>query len=63
MILQQAPMWIKTTIASWVGTATGFSMSLGPFEGEIRAWAALIGGIVIPITALAFHVYVVLKKR
>lgn len=62
-IVKDSPMWIKTTLTSWLGTATGFSISLGQFEGEIRAWAALVGGILIPLAALAFHVYVTLSKK
>tara|TARA_R100000935_G_scaffold39169_1_gene60617 strand:+ start:1138 stop:1341 length:204 start_codon:yes stop_codon:yes gene_type:complete len=61
--VKESPMWIKTTLTSWLGTATGFSISLGQFEGEIRAWAALVGGILIPLTALAFHVYITLRKK
>lgn len=62
-VIKESPMWIKTTLTSWLGTATGFSISLGQFEGEIRAWAALVGGILIPLVALAFHVYITLKKK
>jgi len=61
--VKESPMWIKTTLTSWLGTATGFSISLGQFEGEIRAWAALVGGILIPLTALAFHIYITLRKK
>ena len=63
LAVKESPMWIKTTLTSWPGTATGFSISLGQFEGEIRAWAALVGGILIPLVALAFHVYITLKKK
>jgi|TARA_R110000782_G_scaffold128522_1_gene220134 ABC-type glycerol-3-phosphate transport system permease component len=63
LAVKESPMWIKTTLTSWLGTATGFSISLGQFEGEIRAWAALVGGILIPLTALAFHVYITLRKK
>ena len=62
-VIKESPMWIKTTLTSWLGTATGFSISLGQFEGEIRAWAALVGGILIPLVALAFHVYITLSKK
>ena len=63
LAVKESPMWIKTTLTSWLGTATGFSISLGQFEGEIRAWAALVGGILIPLVALAFHVYITLSKK
>tara|TARA_R110000803_G_scaffold174070_1_gene236698 strand:+ start:73 stop:279 length:207 start_codon:yes stop_codon:yes gene_type:complete len=63
LAVRESPMWIKTTLTSWLGTATGFSISLGQFEGEIRSWAALVGGILIPIIALAFHVYITLSKK
>ena len=63
LAVKESPMWIKTTLTSWLGTATGFSISLGQFEGEIRSWAALVGGILIPIIALAFHVYITLSKK
>lgn len=63
LAVRESPMWIKTTLTSWLGTATGFSISLGQFEGEIRAWAALVGGILIPLTALAFHIYITLSKK
>lgn len=61
--VKESPMWIKTTLTSWLGTATGFSISLGQFEVEIRAWAALIGGILIPVIALAFHIYMTIDKK
>ena len=63
LAVKESPMWIKTTLTSWLGTATGFCISLGQFEGEIRAWAALVGGILIPLVALAFHVYITLSKK
>ena len=63
LAVRESPMWIKTTLTSWLGTVTGFSISLGQFEGEIRSWAALVGGILIPIIALSFHVYITLRKK
>ena len=63
LAVKESPMWIKTTLTSWLGTATGLTISLGQFEGEIRAWAALVGGILIPLVALAFHVYITLSKK
>tara|TARA_R110000822_G_scaffold98730_2_gene223180 strand:+ start:393 stop:608 length:216 start_codon:yes stop_codon:yes gene_type:complete len=61
-ILKDSPMWIKTTMASWIGTATGFSLSLSGFEAELRAWGMIIGSIVIPSLALIFHIYITLRK-
>ena len=57
------PLWIKTTVASWSSTATGIGFaSLAELKDEIQAWAALIGGILIPIIALSLHFYKVFKK-
>lgn len=62
-VIKQSPMWIKTTLTSWLGTATGLTISIGSIKEDIQAWAALIGGIAIPIVALAFHVYITLRKK
>jgi len=56
-------MWIKTTLTSWLGTATGLTISIGALKEEVQAWAALIGGIAIPIVALTFHIYITLRKK
>jgi hypothetical protein len=57
------PMWIKTTIISWIGTVTGMGFGLADAKDEIQAWALLIGGIIIPILSLAFHIYKTLNKK
>tara|TARA_R110000744_G_scaffold85356_1_gene166809 strand:+ start:131 stop:334 length:204 start_codon:yes stop_codon:yes gene_type:complete len=62
-LLKESPMWIKTTLTSWLGTATGLTISIGSLKEEIQAWAALIGGIAIPVVALTFHVYITLRKK
>jgi hypothetical protein len=56
-------MWIKTTMISWLGTGTGWGFGLASSKDEIQAWALLIGGIVIPILSLAFHIYKTLNKK
>ena len=62
-VIKQSPMWIKTTLTSWLGTATGLTISIGALKEEVQAWAALIGGIAIPIVALTFHIYITLRKK
>ena len=62
-VIKSSPMWIKTTLTSWLGTATGLTISIGSIKEELQAWAALVGGIAIPVVALAFHVYITLKKK
>jgi hypothetical protein len=62
-LIKQSPMWIKTTITSWLGTATGLTISIGSIKEELQAWAALVGGIAIPVVALVFHIYITLRKK
>jgi hypothetical protein len=56
-------MWIKTTIISWLGTGTGVGFGLADAKDEIQAWALLVGGIIIPILSLLFHIYKTLNKK
>lgn len=56
--------WVKTTLTSWVSTITGIGVfSLAEYKDEIQAWAALIGGLLVPLAAFLFHVYKSTKKK
>lgn len=56
-------MWIKTTLASWLGTSTGIGFGLANAKEEIQAWALLIGGILIPVLSLCLHFYKTFNKK
>jgi len=63
-VIAGTPLWMKTTATSWCATITGVGFfHIGQYKEDIQAWAALIGGIVIPTVALLIHIYKTFKKN
>tara|TARA_R110000803_G_scaffold33627_5_gene73528 strand:- start:516 stop:731 length:216 start_codon:yes stop_codon:yes gene_type:complete len=54
-VAKSTPAWAKTTLVSWLGTASG--LGIAEYKEDIQVIAIIVGGILVPIAGFSYQVF------